>query len=931
MKPSPLFSIRRLSIFCITGLFILSCGTIFVLTTKKAESDKRKKFETTLLEINKSAPLGKKNEKTGGHGKDQPGMDQPGMDQPGMAAFHEFLMTFDPATGSIPRERMLTAMNQTKVMQTQKNSSTIQWSGYGANMGGRTRMIMYDPNDPTQKKVWAGGITGGLWYNQDITSPTSAWVPVGDFWSNLSIRCMTYDPNNNQVFYIGTGEVETAMQTYRESSGLGTGIWKSADGGQTWSQLQTTTGFAYVTKIIVRSENGNSVIYAGVASGLYKESNHQSQPTDGLYRSDDGGNSWNQVLPDINGSTVPYAVSDIAVGADSRIYVGSRPNLNGEGAATLLFSDDGLNWTVNDQYLTEIQNSPSNNIPGRVVLAAAPSNSNVVYALIASGYINSANNFKYFNCHHVLRSANRGQTWTKQSIPSDITSGNNFATIAWHALDIAVDENNADRIFAGGLDMHKSVNGGISWTRISDWAKMYSGGGPDYLHADQHAIVFKPGSSSEILFGTDGGVFYTANGTGSAPAMEEHNSNYNTLQFYTCAIHPSAGTDLFYGGLQDNGTLHYTGNPLTIFDMVSGGDGAYCFYDNDNPALTITSVYYNQYYIFMNGGFLNTTSNWTSGTFISPADFDYKLNTIYCNAVDYVGNYQDHLLRLTNLTGNIVGSYLTMGTGSGVCFSAVKYSPWSPAGKATLFVGSQSGRLFKVTEAQSNSPVVTEFTGTGFPLANLSGIAVGGSEDTLMVTFSSYGVASVFKTFDGGQSWQNAEGNLPDMPIRGAIFHPQSGRHALLATETGVWESNDLGQGTTVWTPVNNGMANVRVDMLQVRTADNTVLAATHGRGLFTTIWDVVTGLAENTLISQRVFPNPTKDFVTVRASLKSDGIAELNVYDHAGNIVTSRQEQSSAGLFTCRLDLTGQPRGIYFITMKVNGRIVFTEKTVRI
>jgi photosystem II stability/assembly factor-like uncharacterized protein len=430
------------------------------------------------------------------------------------------------------------------------------------------------------------------------------------------------------------------------------------------------------------------VIYAGVASGLYKEASHQSLPSDGLFRSADGGATWTQVLPNILGSTVPYAVSDIALATDGRIFVGTRPNLNGEGAATLLYSDDGINWSINDQYKVEIENGATNNIPGRVVLAAAPSNSNVVYALIASGYIEPSNNFTYFNCYHVLRSSDRGQTWTKQSIPMDITSGSNFATIAWHALDVAVDPNNADRIYAGGLDMHKSNDGGTSWTRVSDWSKMYSGGGPDYIHADQHIIVFKPASSSVILFGSDGGVFYTANGTNAAPTMEEHNNNYNTLQFYTCAIHPNAGTDVFYGGLQDNGSLYYTGNPLTISDMVSGGDGAYCFYDKDNPSLSITSVYYNQYNIYMNGNFQNAAYNWSSGTFISPADLDYKLNALYCNAVDYAGNYQDRILRLTSLTANTVGTYLSMGTGSNVYFSAVKYSQHSPAGKSTLFVGS---------------------------------------------------------------------------------------------------------------------------------------------------------------------------------------------------------------------------------------------------
>ena len=393
----------------------------------------------------------------------------------------------------------------------------------------------------------------------------------------MAIRCITSDPLHPEVFYVGIGEAETALQTYRESSGLGFGIGRSTDGGVTWSHITNTEQFAFVTDIVIRIENGSSVIYAGVASGLYKGSQHQSNPSDGLYRSADDGNSWQQVLPLIEGSSVPYCVSDIALGPDNRIYVGTRPNLDGEGGAILLYSEDGLQWSVNNQYQAEILNNASHNIPGRVVLAAAPSDPNVVYALIASGYINSSDGFKYFNCYHILRSANKGVTWNKKALPTDLTSGNNFATIAWHALDIAVDPNNANNIYAGGLDMHKSFNGGNSWIRVSDWAAMYSGGGPDYIHADQHIIVYKPGSSDEILFGSDGGVFYTGDGSQANPTFEEHNKEYSTLQFYTCAIHPMAGIEQFYGGLQDNGSLFYLGTPFTINDMVSGGDGAYCF------------------------------------------------------------------------------------------------------------------------------------------------------------------------------------------------------------------------------------------------------------------------------------------------------------------------------------------------------------------
>jgi len=918
MKKNISFFFFRVVLPGLAAWLILS-GGYYLLTRKEREAKaKRSRQEQLLKQINARAPY--KFEKNHAPGR---------TDQPGMAAFHEFLMTFDPATGTVPHERIMKAIEVTRALSSLKSTRQIQWQGYPSNMGGRTRAIMYDPNDVTGKKVWAGGVTGGLWYNNDITSAQSTWVPVGDFWSNLAIRCLAYDPVHTHTFYAGTGEAETAMETYRESSGLGYGIGRSDDGGLSWYHIPGTEQFAYVTDIVIRRENNNSVIYAGVASGLYKDSQHLSQPSDGLFRSADGGATWTQVLPLIPGSTVPYSVSDIALGADNRLYVGTRPNLDGEGAAVILTSGDGLNWTANTDYQAEILGSGSNNIPGRVVLATAPSDSNVVYALIASGFVNSANGFNYFYCYHILRSSDKGVTWVKKNVPTDLTSGTNFATIAWHALDIAVDPNNANRLFIGGLDVHGSSNGGSSWTRVSDWSLMYSGGGSMYLHADQHAIVYKSGSSSQILFGTDGGVFFTSSGTLPNPDFEERNKGYSTLQFYTCAIHPEAGTDKFYGGLQDNGSLFYNGNPLTIFDMVSGGDGACCFFDEDDPSLSITSYYYNNYYIFKDGNFINFAGNWSSGTFVSPSDFDSRLNILYCNPVDYLGNYSDRLLRLEDLESNPTGTFVNLNTGTGVLFTAVRVSPFSPDGKSTVFMGTESGRLFKVQEAQGNSPVVMEIGGTSFPAASLSCIAFGQSENTITVTFSNYGVPSVWRTVDGGQHWTDIEGNLPDMPVRWAISHPQNENQILLATETGIWECANPAAVPVKWFPHNDGMANVRVDMLQVRTADNTVLAATHGRGLFTTTWDVLTTTREPQPGGTSVFPNPTTGQATLMAHLGSSGTVLITVSDLTGKKLRQEQVTARAGMFRHSISLESLPAGSYLVSLSAGGHELFTKKII--
>ncbi len=845
------------------------------------------------------------------------GKNIPKADRPDLAAIQNYYMTIDPYLKRVPTERLQYAYLQTNKIQKQIDSKALNsliWEEVNSNMGGRTRALMWDPNDIQGKKAWAGGVTGGLWYNNDVTNQTSAWTPISDLWDNLAISCITYDPNNNDIFYVGTGEAQTAITIYRESSGRGAGIWKTSDEGNTWNLLPSTSDFAYVTDIVVRNESGNSVIYASVVSGVYKGVVHQSMPTDGLYRSDDGGNTWNQVLPNIPGESIPYAPSDIELLADGRIFVGTSGNINGEGGATILFSDTGTlgTWTIFENYKFTIEFDPIYNIPGRVILASSQSNANVIYALIGAGSnTETSEGFGTYIGKYIIRSDDKGANWTEKNIPPD-ESGRNWASLSWHAMTAAVDPNNENKLFIGGLDLHSSVDGANSWTKVSDWVLMYYGGGDEYIHADQHTVKFKQGSSSEVIFGCDGGVFYTSTANLSPPIFKEASTGYNTLQFYTCAMDYQSGSTFYLGGLQDNGTLLYQGNPLSPTDMVTGGDGAYCFFDINEPDVFITSYYDNQYYSFYGGGNYEQINQYYSGSFISPADYDGIENILYANAMDVSGNYEDQILRISGLPNSPFGEFLDLNSGSVVPFSHVKISPYS---NTSLFIGTQSGRLFKVSNA-SGTPSVVEIGSGAFPPANISCVDIGGSEDTLLVTFSNYGVPSVWQTTDGGSTWIDKSGNLPDMPIRWAIFHPQNSNQAMLATEIGIWTTNELDQLITNWYPSLNGLANVRVDMIKVRDSDNAILAATHGRGFFTTsfLYDPYTGkkaLDENKDL--KVFPNPTTGKFNIKSNFK---INSIEIFNSQGKII---YEKYNINVNNTKIDLEKYNQGAYFIRIKTD------------
>lgn len=726
----------------------------------------------------------------------------PKTDRMDLAMEWEFKRTKDPALNRIPREEMLAAIafRDAKLNSGLNTAVTgLNWTERGPNnIGGRTRALWFDLNGgPGYTKVWAAGVSGGLWSTNDITVASPTWTKVDDFFDNLAVTTFAQSSSSPQTMYFGTGEGWFNLDFVQ-----GLGIWKSTNGGTTWSQLASTnnSSFYYVQKIVI---DGSGNVYACTRSA-------------GLQKSTDGGISWTKIL----GSGVNGGVNDNA--ADVEIAP------NGDIYCSLgIFSSGGIYRSTNGgTTFTSIM--PGGVSARRIELATCPSNSDTVYALFHSA--------STLNCDNIRRYSVASGTWTNCTVPTIVDQGNNSNFTrgqAWYDLIATVDPNNSARLYIGGVDALRSDDGGATWTQMTTWSLFAAPafGINQLVHADHHAIVYAPGSSSRAIWGTDGGVYYTTNADvtgGTKPTFASKNSGYNITQYYSGAFHPST-TNYFLGGTQDNGSHKFTSAGVNTVTTVSGGDGGFTHIDHDNPLIQITSYTGNNFYVSTDGGNSFTAfSKNDRGGFINATDYDNTNNILYGG--DDAGAY---FRWLTPSANGADAQVVVTNFGSG----AVTHVAVSPITNNRVYFGLDDGTVVMVDNAHTG----TSKTGTIIKAATgaqVSCIAIDpANENHMLVTSSNFGVTQVSETNNALQAtptWTSADGNLPNMPVFWAMFDPRNADWAILATDLGVWSTDNLNGASTDWDPTNSGLANVRVDMLDYRSSDRAILAATHGRGIFT-------------------------------------------------------------------------------------------------
>ncbi len=709
------------------------------------------------------------------------------------------------------------------------------WEALGpGNIGGRTRVLLIHPTQP--EIMYTAGVSGGVW---KTTDGGASWNPLADEIANIAVNSMAMRPDDPETLYIGTGEGyfrEEVRGTWLPLRGAG--IFVSSNGGTTWTRLVSTDtdDFHWVNDLIISTKDPDR-IYAATRTGVHISS--------------DGGATWDQTLAaDQKGGCLDLAVRDdhaqdwlfASCGTLDQATVYRRKIANGTTWEPVL-SQPGM---------------------GRTTLAIAPSAPNIIYALSASN--DSGPNGLYEQAlHAVFRSAGGGAagTWTVQVDNTDpnrintllltnpVTSSytdcgwatyDPWVPMGWYCNVIAVDPVDPNVVWAAGVDLFRSDNGGRDWGVASYW--WAAGQDPSFTHADQHAIVFHPdfdGTNNTRMFTAgDGGVFSTDNPYGALatsvadlcdPAasrvyFQSYNNNMGITQFYHGTPYP--GGERYIAGTQDNGTL--LGIDALGHDgwsHVLGGDGGYTAVNPISPNVVYAESQRFGFAKSTDGGrnYLDAVNGINDGGFLFITPFTMDLNE---PARLWTGGYR--MWRTDDAAGlwNPASRY-PLGPGQ---VSAIVVAPGN---SERVMAGTTQGDVYRsehgtLTGAstiwQSTRPRDGFVTSLTFEP---------NSQDVVYATYAGFGGHHVWRSRDYGLTWEFLDGNgsasLPDIPVHSVVIDPDNINRIYLGTDLGVFTSADGGHS---WAVENTGFANAVTEWLAIGDGPDErprLFAFTHGRG----------------------------------------------------------------------------------------------------
>jgi hypothetical protein len=765
------------------------------------------------------------------------------------------------------------------------------WQQVGPfNIGGRVTALAVDG-----ATTYLGAANGGVWKSGNAGVN---WTCVTDGMGMTSVGALAADPSTPGTIWCGTGESNSSVDSYD-----GNGLWRSTDSGGSWSYVGLAAT-ARIARVVVDPVNPAHVLVAAMGRQF------SSGPDRGLYRTLDGGATWNQVLF-VNDSTGVTDVVMNPVHPDTmycatweRLRRATYRRASGPGSGIWRSVDRGATWKRLANGLPTQTDSV-----GRIALAVSPSRPGTVYAQVTTGYNQGYSGLGFY------RSTDGGESWVRRSAGG--TWSGNFGGFAWYFGDIAVDPALPDRVYSLGVGLLRSDDGGVTWGDITGAA-----------HVDHHAIQIDPANGAHILLGNDGGFWSTTSGsvwTGTA--------DLPISQFYAGDVDQTNATRVF-GGLQDNNTVMTSSGPSGWFAIL-GGDGFWTLSDPVTPNV----VFMEYQYCSGGSGFMRSTtgglgysgtSGWVSSErwgWSTPIAMNPRNHNVLLSGSQFAYRSTNNGVTWSkpsaqNLTTNPV-SQLVYG-----CLTTVAISN---ADTNTYYAGTDDGKVWRST----NRGVIWTDVSAGLPGRWVTRVTPD-PVDPLVVYVTESGFSNdvqsalVFRSGDRGATWSNISANLPNAPANDLVVDPADPQTLYLATDVGVWMTRNGGAG---WGPLGAGMPIQVVADLTLHASSRRLFAFTHGRSA----WSLdLTSLPAATpaasvppaLALSAPWPNPARGAVRMTLALTRDAIAEVTIYDALGRRVSTPHEGAlMAGRHVIEWDgrdaRGARARaGVYFASARCEGAI---------
>jgi photosystem II stability/assembly factor-like uncharacterized protein len=693
--------------------------------------------------------------------------------------------------------------------------SGLSWRGIGpAHTSGRIADFAVNPGNP--KQFFVGVASGHIWKTDNAGI---SWKPVFDNYGAYAIGCLAMDPTNANIIWAGTGE-----NNHQRALGYGDGVYKSMDGGKSWTNMGLKES-RQIGMILINPKNPD-VVYVAAEGSAWGPGGDR-----GLYKTADGGKTWAKVLAISENTGVNCAVMDrrdpdviIASSEQRRRHVYTKIS-GGPETAIHKTTDGGKTWRKITSGLPSVD-------MGGIGLAISPANPDVIYAIIEAA--GDAGGF--------FRSNDRGESWAK--VNSHYAQGQYYN-------EIYCDPKDVDTVYSVETVTQFTRDGGKTWMVL----------GNDRRHVDDHALWIDPSDTAHILIGGDGGIYETYDGGPTWRFV----SNLPVTQFYRVATDTTEPFYYVYGGTQDNSSMggpsrntSVDGVPSDEWFFTVGGDGFVAQIDPKDPNIAYGESQYG-YIIRYDRESQESFSIkpyprkdeptyrwfWDTPFFISSHS-----NTRLYLAANKVFRSDDRgdswQVISDDLTAGIDrNSFPVMGKywGSGAVGKDVSTSLYglivsldeSPVKENLIYAGTDDG-LIQVTEDAGKAwrkidtfPGVPPHTYVSdvYPSRFDENVVFAAFNNTLSDDFKPY----LLKSADKGRTWVSIAANLPaNGGVHTMVQDPVNADLLFVGTEFGVFATVDGGKS---WFPLKNGMPTISIKELAIQGRENDLLAATFGRGIY--------------------------------------------------------------------------------------------------